>query len=316
MKKKLIFTILILIVLCVCAVISGYAYNRLLKQDDYNLINTGFYLNGDKVVNLSYGEDYVEEGFTAIIDDKSCAKYVKIQENVDYDHTGIYEIQYTMDYNDIQKTLRRVVIISDTTPPELELNCEDNIYISVGSKFDACKKYMAKDNYDGDINNNVKIDSKVDTSKKGDYKVNYIVADSSDNKIEKSLTVHVREKSEINYVVVYISKQRLDYYENNKIVLTTPVTTGRNNATRTGNFKIRKKARNTTLKGADYESKVKYWMAYDGNNFGLHDASWRRRFGGMDYKWNGSHGCVNLPTSAAEKLYNYVEVGTPVYIKK
>ena len=56
-------------------------------------------------------------------------------------------------------------------------------------------------------------------------------------------------------------------------------------------------------------------MAYDGNNFGLHDASWRSKFGGQDYKWNGSHGCINLPTKAAAKLYSYVEVGTPVYIK-
>ena len=108
----------------------------------------------------------------------------------------------------------------------------------------------------------------------------------------------------------------LYYYENNKVKLSTPITSGRNNATRTGNFKIRKKARNTTLKGKDYESKVQYWMAYDGNNFGIHDASWRRKFGGMDYKWNGSHGCINIPTSAAAKLYSYVEVGTPVYIKK
>ena len=35
----------------------------------------------------------------------------------------------------------------------------------------------------------------------------------------------------------------------------------------------------------------------------------------MDYKTNGSHGCINMPTKAAKKLYNMIEVGTPVHIK-
>ena len=78
--------------------------------------------------------------------------------------------------------------------------------------------------------------------------------------------------------------------------------------------KILNKARNTTLKGEDYESFVQYWMGY-GGGYGLHDASWRRVFGTQDYKWNGSHGCINMPTAAAKKLYGMVEVGTPLYIK-
>ena len=59
------------------------------------------------------------------------------------------------------------------------------------------------------------------------------------------------------------------------------------------------------LKGKDYVSEVKYWMAYDGNNFGIHDASWRSNFGSMSYKTTGSHGCVNVPTKAMKKLYFY-----------
>ena len=51
-----------------------------------------------------------------------------------------------------------------------------------------------------------------------------------------------------------------------------------------------------------------------GNSYGLHDASWRSRFGGNIYTYNGSHGCVNMPRSEVSKLYNMVEIGTPVYV--
>ena len=75
------------------------------------------------------------------------------------------------------------------------------------------------------------------------------------------------------------------------------------------------KARDTVLTGPGYASFVKYWMGY-GGAYGLHDASWRSRFGTQDYIYNGSHGCINMPTVAAKKLYGMIEVGTPVYIKK
>ena len=37
---------------------------------------------------------------------------------------------------------------------------------------------------------------------------------------------------------------------------------------------------------------------------------------GSIYKYNGSHGCVNMPTGSARKLYNKVSVGTKVIIRK
>ena len=68
---------------------------------------------------------------------------------------------------------------------------------------------------------------------------------------------------------------------------------------------------NVTLKGADYESPVTYWMPFNGG-IGLHDATWRSRFGGSIYYYSGSHGCVNLPYSAAADIYSIVEAGMPV----
>jgi lipoprotein-anchoring transpeptidase ErfK/SrfK len=73
------------------------------------------------------------------------------------------------------------------------------------------------------------------------------------------------------------------------------------------------KQRHRTLIGPDYRTPVSYWMAVNGN-IGIHDASWRGKFGGTIYKTNGSHGCINTPTKAVSVLYDLVEIGTPVII--
>ena len=45
---------------------------------------------------------------------------------------------------------------------------------------------------------------------------------------------------------------------------------------------------------------------------GLHDANWRKTFGGTIYKTNGSHGCVNLPPAVAKTIYENISAGDPV----
>ena len=46
-------------------------------------------------------------------------------------------------------------------------------------------------------------------------------------------------------------------------------------------------------------------MPFNGG-IGLHDASWRGSFGGTIYKNGGSHGCINLPYSKAQAIYNII----------
>ena len=95
-------------------------------------------------------------------------------------------------------------------------------------------------------------------------------------------------------------------------------TTG--HGTPTGVFGIMFMLRDTTLRGVmqsngkyEYETKVGYWMPfYDG--CGFHDAWWRTAFGGTIYQGDGSHGCVNLPVSGAETLYQYCEDKMPVVV--
>lgn len=66
-------------------------------------------------------------------------------------------------------------------------------------------------------------------------------------------------------------------------------------------------------KKPEYETVVTYWMPFVGNAVGLHDATWQPSFGGSMYaNGYGSHGCVNLPYSAAEALYGIIQPGDPV----
>lgn len=85
-----------------------------------------------------------------------------------------------------------------------------------------------------------------------------------------------------------------------------------------GNYNIYDKRENEILRGWNYdgtmyESRVTYWMPFNGG-IGLHDASWRTAFGGDIYQGNGSHGCVNLPFSLAETIWKATPVGTRVNV--
>ena len=54
-------------------------------------------------------------------------------------------------------------------------------------------------------------------------------------------------------------------------------------------------------------------MGFNGSQ-GMHDAIWRAEFGGDIYKSWGSHGCVNLPLEAAEKIYKETYMYYPVIV--
>lgn len=133
------------------------------------------------------------------------------------------------------------------------------------------------------------------------------------------ITAKFKKNAPKHRVVVSISKQKLWYYKSGKLALTTNVVTGNrsNHATPTGKFQVRGKARNVYLVGRNYRSYVSYWMLIDyRTQIGIHDATWRSRFGGNIYKYNGSHGCINLPYAKAKYLYNNVPKGTLVEVIK
>ena len=120
------------------------------------------------------------------------------------------------------------------------------------------------------------------------------------------------------FVEVDITKQHIWYYKNGYLVTQGDIVTGnlsaKGCATPTGVYSLNFKQRDTKLIGQDYESPVSYWMPFIGNSIGLHDASWRWQFGGQIYKTNGSHGCVNLPYTVAQTIYNNISPGTKILV--
>lgn len=118
------------------------------------------------------------------------------------------------------------------------------------------------------------------------------------------------------YIEVDIEAQHLYYYVDGELALETDVVTG--NAGRRMNTPkavcyVYGKQKNRVLRGPNYATFVYYWMPVNGN-IGLHDATWRKEFGGEIYKTNGSHGCINMPKDKAGELYEMVEIGTPCIV--
>lgn len=117
-----------------------------------------------------------------------------------------------------------------------------------------------------------------------------------------------------SYVEINLTAQHLFLYQNGECVLESDFVSGnasRGNDTPTGIYGITYKERNATLNGETYSTPVSFWMPFN-NNVGMHDAAWRSEFGGNIYMTNGSHGCINLPYSIAQEIYEYVEKDTPV----
>ena len=116
------------------------------------------------------------------------------------------------------------------------------------------------------------------------------------------------------YVEVDMTGQKLYYYQNGELIIDSPVVTGnmmRHMDTPSGTNYVYFKQRNRTLHGANYETFVNYWIAVVGH-IGIHDATWRKEFGGDIYMTDGSHGCINTPMDNVSKLYDLIELGTPV----
>lgn len=134
--------------------------------------------------------------------------------------------------------------------------------------------------------------------------------------VNRSIPVGVRQ-GYTDFVEVSISDQKLWLFRGGSLLLETDVVTGNEKLKRTtpkGIYKILNKQENRTLKGPGYRTFVHYWMPFY-KGYGLHDATWRRRFGASIYQNNGSHGCVNIPPKLTPLVYQSVEIGMPVIIR-
>lgn len=278
-------------------------------------------LKKGKVYKTQYGHEYKEPGYTASDNyDGNITDKVEVKGSVDINKLGSYKLYYSVEDSSKNKTTKiRTVKVVDETSPVITLRGKSKIILQKGEPYIE-QGVLATDNYDGDITSKVITKGKVNTKVLGVYTITYSVTDTFGNYKEAERVVQVGTQKEIdndNRIIVSIKEQKLWYYKNGNLVITSNVVTGTKNTwdTKTGNFRIRSKATNTYLTGADYKSYVNYWMLIDyGTQIGLHDATWRSSFGGNIYKYNGSHGCINLPYHVAQTIYQKAKIGTKVYI--
>ncbi|MDY2956207.1 MAG: peptidoglycan binding domain-containing protein [Lachnospiraceae bacterium] len=123
------------------------------------------------------------------------------------------------------------------------------------------------------------------------------------------------------YVEIDVSRQHMWYYVDGSLYLDTDVRTGdesgryKDAATPSGIFRILSKSTDKYFLLFQPVVHADYWMPFDWEGCGIHDASWFTTFGGELYKTNGgSHGCINTPLSIVKPMYEKMKVNTPVIV--
>lgn len=123
------------------------------------------------------------------------------------------------------------------------------------------------------------------------------------------------------YVEIDLSNQYMYLYVDGQIITETPIVSGKIGAeTVPGANAVNEMLADTNLVGinpfsnVNYSTPVNYWIRFDDQAQGIHDASWQGSYGGNVYQSNGSLGCINTPLGAVEIIFNTVDYGTPVIV--
>ena len=106
------------------------------------------------------------------------------------------------------------------------------------------------------------------------------------------------------WIEIDLSEQKLIAWERETKFLETLISAGKWGRTPTGEFNIWGKYKYTKMSGGSKEDHTYYYLPnvpytmYFYKGFGLHGTYWHNNFGTPM-----SHGCVNMPTTMAEKVF-------------
>lgn len=124
-------------------------------------------------------------------------------------------------------------------------------------------------------------------------------------------------------IVVDISEQRMRLYEDNQLVATHVVSTGKwSMPTPIGSFSIKNKM--TTAYSRRYALYMDNWMAFTADGaYGIHSLPyWKLKNGGVYYEGVAhlgirvSHGCIRLSPKESAEVFKWASVGTSVTVKE
>jgi len=122
------------------------------------------------------------------------------------------------------------------------------------------------------------------------------------------------------HIYVNLATQTLAAYQGDTLFMKALVSTGKWGRTPTGDFTIWTKFRATRMSGgsgSDYYNlpNVPYVMFYSGSGipassgFSLHGTYWHNNFG-----HTMSHGCINMRTVDAQKLYHWADINEKITV--
>lgn len=133
-------------------------------------------------------QPYAEEGYSAVDNyDGDLTDQVTV---VEQDGKVIYTVS---DSSGNETSVERQIRYDDPVPPELTLKGNAKITITEGSKWIE-PGYLASDNVDGDLTEQVTVNGKVDYNKVGTYKLTYEVKDGYGNTVTAERTITVKAK--------------------------------------------------------------------------------------------------------------------------
>lgn len=196
----------------------------------------------------------------------------------------------------------------DTTYPVV-MQLRNNIVFKVASTTVVDGRTWYKIGFDSEIHYPERV--------KGDW---YVAADFTRIFYDPGLLATTRANvSSTKRIVIDRAKEMLYAYDGETLFMQQAISVGLElTPTPTGEFSIYRKIPDSYMQGPIPGVSDQYydlpgvpWDLYftkDGS--AIHGAYWHDNFG---HPW--SHGCVNLPPAAAEILYEWADLGTPVTIK-
>ena len=157
------------------------------------------YLNGEALMYVKYGSTWTDPGVTAKtyngVPITSIDKVITGSgSSVNTNGFNTYEITYSVTDNGITVSVRRTVIIADTTAPTITVP-ENTVIPSTQTTFNALDGVTAIDDADGNITSKIKVTGTVTPGVLGEYTLTYEVTDDSGNTSKVTRKVRVEDKS-------------------------------------------------------------------------------------------------------------------------
>ena len=177
-------------------IILGCIYYFFLRKKEV-IHNVELTLNGDESITLEVGTEYEEYGASLLVDSIDKTSEIKVDKsNLNVDALGEYTIKYYINIDNKEYSIKRIVLVVDTTSPEIKLNGSDKVTLLKGEKYNELG-YIAIDNYDGEITDKVEVQSELDINKVGEYSITYNITDTSGNSSSIKRIIIVKEPKKV-----------------------------------------------------------------------------------------------------------------------